>query len=455
MSTLPDTICACATSLPSPIAVIRVSGSETLELFSKVFKGFVYQPNRIQCVNLSLKPLSDEVMIWASSGPQTFTGEDYGELMVHGGPEWVRQVLKYLVSLGARLAEPGEFSYRAFLQGKISVSSALGIGAILNSKTQYDLAAIACLKNNQLHTLFVDTRQSVIRLHSALQMTLDYTEQGYETNEIGQEIKEAVVAFGAYLKKMHDTLGPLAQIAQTPTLVIAGEPNVGKSTLFNQVVGYDRALMSPIAGTTRDYISSPMSYEAFRFDLIDTAGLRETQDDLEKMGIQETESCLEKAQGIILVCDIQNLNLKKIERFCMLHSQPLWILGNKADLCNDHQITNFKNTLSQLALTFSHMRYSLCSLKEKNLSSTELLPHLTSNMDSGCVTPGSFPEPVRTVCEDLLSQGHTCVDEIQKQNYDLGHMLLDRIRPKLALLTGEIKDEAIYDHLFASFCLGK
>lgn len=455
-----ETICASASVLPSPIAVIRLSGSETLPALQRIFL-FRAPPisHHIFQKVLELPSIRDKVMMWFAPGPKTMTGEDYAEIMVHGSHQVVKETLGLLYEQGLRLAEPGEFSYRGYINGKMPLMQALSVASVIASENRSDLEAVKHLKNNAVDTHLARTKEHALNLYNGLQVLLDYSEQGYALDELEAVVHQESQALASELACVEKYLLPLITHTQKQSLVIVGNSNVGKSTLFNALVGYDRAISSPMPGTTRDYISSEFITQSGRkMELVDTAGLRETSDAVEIQGIEGTLSILKHATAVVWVISLEKFNPKSL--YWVLEyirvGVPVWVVGSKLDVADDSEIVMFESWISRLATGRERMSWITLNLLDKSDSRLEkaiddLCSHVSRQVSIQCLLPGD----VRSVVQEVIQRGQQCLERFKNQEYDVGQVYLERMIPSLSILTGEISKDEIYQRLFSSFCLGK
>jgi tRNA modification GTPase len=458
---LGDSIFACSTTLPSPIAVIRLSGNDVFEAICSIFPEFVKQEKHIQTIKLHLDAHTDKGMAWFASGPQTYTGEDYAEIMVHGCSELVDQVSQWFIHQGLRQAGPGEFSYRACVNGKLSVLESASIDLLIKSQSRSDVLISLALGNQKIKQVVHRLRQGVLSLCGALQVMLDYSEQGYSLDELETQIQRESVDVLEDVRGLSEILNPLVQETIKPSVVIVGPPNSGKSTLFNLLLGFERSITSVLPGTTRDYISQDWHIGGKAVRLIDTAGFRETSDAVEVLGIQKSREVLETAQIVIVTlplsesAEVWNSVGQELSRF-FSQSQKQWIiLGTKMDLSSDPEGFEFEALIERIFQGQSVIwsgRTNLMSML--SAAPEQILNALDSRslLDSLQV---QLPAQLQETCRSLVQFGQEFALHLTRGEYDMVHLILEKMIPTLSLITGEVSKEDLYDHVFSQFCLGK
>ncbi len=309
-----DTICALATAPGGALGTIRISGPQALEILSHVFRGsgdvLTYAANTIhygyivEYDSMSHHPLPiDEVMVSVFKTPHSFTGEDSVEISCHGSRYILNKVLELLVRNGCRMANPGEFTQRAYLNGKMDLSQAEAVADLIASSNkathQMAMSQLRGHFSNELSHL----REQLLKLTTLLELELDFSD--HEDLEFADrsELLELAEKTDAHILKLVHSFETGQALKQGIPVAIVGKTNVGKSTLLNRLVKDDRALVSDIHGTTRDTIEEAMEIQGVSFRFIDTAGIRQTSDTVEKMGIERTYQMIDKARIILWLID--------------------------------------------------------------------------------------------------------------------------------------------------------
>ena len=304
LTALQDTICAPATGTGGAIAIVRVSGSKSLECVDAVVslrRGRVCEAPGYSLRYGSVEGL-DEVMVSVFRAPHSYTGEDSAEISCHASPYIVGELLGRLCEAGCRMAEPGEFTQRAFLNGKMDLAQAESVADLIasDSKAAHDLALRQL--QGSYSSEFRELRDQLLRLSSLLELELDFSEEELEfadRSELESLTREAL----ARVEKLRDSYRLGNAIKAGVPVAIVGEPNAGKSTLLNVLLGEDRAIVSPVAGTTRDTVEEVMVLGGVKFRFIDTAGLRETSDPVERLGVERSLQKLRSASIVLSLVD--------------------------------------------------------------------------------------------------------------------------------------------------------
>lgn len=343
-----DTIVAKTTANGvSAINVIRVSGDETFPIVNKIFKGADLETAESHTIKYGYihdnNHIIDEVMIFLYKAPKTFTTEDVIEISTHGGNFIANEVIKLLIKNGARLAENGEFTKRAYLNGRLDLTEAESIMDIVNAKTHKQLT----LANNQLrgdvHNLVDQLQNNVLDIVANIEVNIDYPE--YDDVEIltTETIKPKIINLLSEIEKILKESQTGQIIRDGINTVIVGRPNVGKSSLLNSLINEEKAIVTDISGTTRDLIEAELNLDGIILKLIDTAGIRDTEDVVEKIGIDKTKSAIDKASLVLLVLDQSNeLTDLDYELLKQTINKPRILIGNKIDLGEKLNLKNEK-----------------------------------------------------------------------------------------------------------------
>lgn len=449
-----DTIIALATAQGvSAIAVIRVSGKETFSIVQKCFKGANLAKVPSHTIHFGTvwnrDKLIDEVLVSVFRNPQSFTKEDSVEISCHGSPVIIKEILKVLIQDGARLAEPGEFTKRAFLNGRFDLAQAEAVADLINAET--DNARQAAL--NQMRGGFSreinHLREELIHFASLIELELDFGEEDVEFAK-REDLRDLVVKIQSYLRSLIDSFDQGNVIKNGIPTVIAGKPNAGKSTLLNTLLNEERAIVSEIAGTTRDVIEDEMVLGGINFRFIDTAGLRETQDIIEAMGVERTRDRMKRASLIIYLFDLTQTSLAEIDQE-ELHLQVLGVpyikVGNKLDKADQVLISQLANR--DFVFISASNKTNIQDLKERILSHFQVKTVKTGDV---MVTNLRHYQNLQQTYDALqrvldgMSQGIT------------GDFLAMDIRQSLHFLgeiTGTITTDDLLDNIFSKFCIGK
>ena len=447
-----------AISTPSgsgAIAVVRVSGNGSIELVEKIFNGknlSEQQSHTLHFGNIESDGKKiDEVVVGIFRNPKSYTGEDLVEISCHGSNFIQQKILHLLLHQGARNAKPGEFTMRAFLNGKLDLASAEAVADLIaaDSESSHQLAMQQMRGGFSNH--IKQLRNELIKFASLIELELDFSEEDVEFAN-RKQLEEL-------LSKLHKAVSDLAEsfrlgnvLKQGVNTVIAGRPNAGKSTLLNALLNEERAIVSEIPGTTRDSIEETLNINGVIFRLTDTAGLRETKDVIEKMGVERTHDKIKQAAVVIYLFDVMNMNeaevKQDIETF-KLTDTPVLLVANKTDLMNEDELKKKFSSLENLIFISAKNKEHIHELKEKLFASV---------IDGKIQTGGVVVSNIRHY--DALVKTLSAIEDVTVglKNQLSGEMYALDIRRALDYLgeiTGEITNEDLLDSIFRDFCIGK
>lgn len=449
-----DTIVALATAQGiSAIAVIRLSGKDAITITQKVFKGKNLTEATTHTVHFGTVQhegkLIDEVLVTVFKEPHSFTQENAVEISCHGSPVIIKEIIKALLSHGARLAGPGEFTKRAFLNGRFDLAQAEAVADLINAET--DNARQAAL--NQMRGGFSKEinhlREELIHFASLIELELDFGEEDVEFAK-RDDLRKLIVKIQSYLSSLIQSFDHGNVIKNGVPTVIAGKPNAGKSTLLNVLLNEEKAIVSEIAGTTRDVIEDEMVLGGINFRFIDTAGLRETQDVIEAMGVERTRDRMKKASIILYLFDLSNERyddiIQEAESLKGL-GIPVIKVGNKSDKAQPGLLEKLRH--DDFIFISASNKTNIQQLKDKLLSFFQV-----STVKSGDVLVTSLRH-----YQNLL-QTHESLDRVLKgmDTNITGDFLAMDIRQSLHYLgeiTGQITTDDLLDNIFSKFCIGK
>jgi tRNA modification GTPase len=448
-----DTIVALATAQGvSAIAVIRLSGRDCIQLVDKVFSGKRLEEQATHTLHFGTikdeNKIIDEVLVSIFREPNSFTKENSVEISCHGSPLIVKEIVKVLLKNGARLAEPGEFTKRAFLNGRFDLAQAEAVADLINAET--DNARQAAI--NQMRGGFSKEinhlREELIHFASLIELELDFGEEDVEFAK-RDDLRNLILKIQSYLRSLIDSFDQGNVIKNGVPTVIAGKPNAGKSTLLNTLLNEERAIVSDIPGTTRDVIEDEMVLGGINFRFIDTAGLRETQDVIEAIGVERTRDRMKKASLIIYIFDLTQTSPQEIqEEIKGLEALgiPFIKVGNKIDQANPKLIDQLTQD------------YVLISASNK-LNIQTLKDRILSYFNVRSVKTGDVMVTNIRHYQSLLQTNNALQRVLDGMEHGItGDFLAMDIRQSLHYLgeiTGTITTDDLLDNIFSKFCIGK
>ncbi len=457
-----DTIAAISTAVgEGGIGIIRLSGPEAIEIANQIFQGQVgdlkevesYSAHYGNIINPTNKEVIDEVITLVMKEPKTYTKEDVVEIDCHGGSVVTHKILEIVIEAGARLAEPGEFSKRAFLNGRIDLAQAEAVIDLINSQTETALKAALNQLEGGLSKQVNQIRDNLIELLANLEATIDFPEdeiKGFSSAEIEAKLN-------LLEEKIDDLLATSKKgkiIKEGIKTAIIGRPNVGKSSLLNALLREKRAIVTDIPGTTRDVIEEVINIDGIPVKIIDTAGIREAADEVEKIGVERTQKALSEAGLVLLVIDI-NEGITKEDKKLMekIKNKKSVVIANKVDL--EQQLFDFKAVKSILP----DKEIVKTSAIEKE--GIEKLEEVISNLVISGGVKGEESALITNVRhKNALKRAKNFIND-SKQTFNKGlanDFITIDLRSALEALgeiTGDSIDEDIIDRIFADFCLGK
>lgn len=461
-----STICAISTSPGmGALAVIRLSGADAISIADKVFrspkkgKKLADQPaNTIHFGQLVFnEDVIDEVVVSLFKAPHSFTGENSVEISCHGSVFIQQKILEILIESGARLAQPGEFTQRAFLNGKMDLSQAEAVADVISSSN----AAAHKLALNQMRGGFTKEigalRKQLLHFTAMVELELDFSEEDVEFAD-RTELRKLTEKIEKLLRKLKDSFQLGNAIKNGIPVAIVGETNVGKSTLLNALLNEDKAIVSDIHGTTRDVIEDVVNIHGTAFRFFDTAGIRETKDHIENLGIERSYSKLELATVVLLVVDTENpyplieQRIRKIQER-ISEKQTLIIVANKID----SGILNTIQQLKNLKLTANEKIVFIAAKQKQNLD--ELIEFMIRSIN---IDEAILQDVIVTNARhfEILKHAHEAILRVLNglDSGITGDFLAQDIREcmhYLGEITGEISNYEVLGHIFKNFCIGK
>lgn len=446
----PDTIVAPATPLGrSALAIVRIDGRDSVSILTQLSKGGVPAVRTATLVRLAML---DECIAIRYEAPHSFTGNDLVELTLHGNPLIVEQVIAACVALGARMAEPGEFTERAVLNGKMDLVQAESIADLINARTA--LQAKLSLSNLEgvLSRTAASIRQTLLEVISRLEAALDFSEEGYEfitRDDVRTRLEEAL----RQLSSMGETYRRGRATTSGLNAVILGRPNAGKSTLLNRLVGSDRAIVTAIPGTTRDIVRETIEIGGLPVTLADTAGLRESSDVVEGIGIERARQAALSADIVLYLIDA-SVGMTDEDRHELASLESVEIVYTKRDLTPASDVSSQKRGLTPSSDVSSLISMSVVSdegVDRLLLRLDELVRERFVAHEGALVN-----ERQRLAVTESAAALQSAIDS-SVSGLDEQMVLVDLYRSanSLALLTGAITRDDVMAEIFGKFCIGK
>jgi len=462
-----ETIVALATpSGVGAIGVIRLSGKQTFQVAERVFKGKKLCLQKSHTIHFGTivkedGQLLDEVLAFIFKGPNSYTGEDIIEFSCHGSPYIIDQILQLLIRNGARFAKPGEFTMRAYLNGKLDLSQAEAVGDLIASTSAGEHQFAMQQMRGGISKEITGLRQQLLDFASLIELELDFGEEDVAFAD-RKALSDLVDEIHGLVQKLIDSFSFGNAVKQGINTVIAGRPNAGKSTLLNALLNESRAIVSDIAGTTRDTIEEEMVIDGIRFRFIDTAGLRDAQDSIEAIGIEKTLEKVAQAAILLYVFDVIQTSPQQVQEDIekwVDAGKHILLIANKMDL---NPYTTFDQYFPDEAIQ------ERCKLSAKSWipisAKNEMnISHLKSsllktalgervNMDGTVITNARHYESLIKVRENMEAVSRGLAEGIT------GDFLAMDIRAAihwLGEITGEISTDDLLGNIFGRFCIGK
>ena len=430
------------------VAIIRVSGKSALALAEKMFTpvGKVqvanFEPYRMYPGTIDGGAFHDFGLCVYFKAPASYTGEDVVEFHCHGGENLSRGILKQAIRLGARSATKGEFTKRAFLNGKLSLSSAEGVADMINGESDAEVKAGFLLYSEKLTREVKSLQAELTTLLAGIDVSVDYPEEDIEEQHI-EELKVSLIALKERVEKLLAGYATGKKIKSGVTVVLCGKPNTGKSSLLNTLLGYEKAIVSEIAGTTRDAVEGCIEINGRKFNLYDTAGVRQSGDKIENIGIERAQSLIKACDLAVFIADSsRGVDEEDGKILDMLKGKPLIKVVNKIDLTRDD--TDSDADVLTSAVTGEGVQKLKNLLYEKsygNRGEDEAFLIEERHYNALGRSYGALERAI-TACE--IGQPLDLIGIDVKESWDT-----------LGEITGETATETIIEEIFAKFCVGK
>jgi tRNA modification GTPase len=453
-----ETICAVATPAGvGAIGVIRVSGSDTFPIVNKIFRGKNLEKQASHTIHFGTirdgEMIVDEVLVSLFKAPSSYTREDTIEISCHGSDFIIQKILKLILQEGARLANAGEFTQRAFLNGQLDLAQAEAVADLIASDSEASHQTAINQIRGGFSKQIAQLREQLINFASLIELELDFGEEDVEFAD-RDDLRQLIYRIQTVLVPLIESFEMGNVIKNGVPTVIVGKPNAGKSTLLNRLLNEEKAIVSDIAGTTRDVIEDELFIEGIRFRLIDTAGLRQATDTIEAIGVERTKQQMEKASLIVYLFDSEQITgdeLSKIEEELSQQNVPILMVGNKVDKISD----NKKHSITQ---SLNHSKPIWISASE-NQNINALKDILVQKVKTKEIKSGD------TVVTNLrhyqhLYQTNEALNQVLEgmENNITGDFLAQDIRfalHHLGEITGQITTDDLLANIFSKFCIGK
>lgn len=442
------TICAISTPIGvGGISIIRMSGEKSLEILRKILndKDFVPIPRRMQLKSLCGENFSDEVMVVYFPCPNSYTGEDMVEIHCHGGIYITNAILYQLISLGATLAENGEFSKRAFINGKMTLDRLEGVIDMINAESEEQGKSAYKLLKGELSKKVFDFQDTLTDILAEIEVSLDYPEMDIEIDTLDKFLQK--------VEKLKNEISTIKNTSDTGMIIknginiaILGAPNVGKSSLMNALLGYERAIVTNLEGTTRDTICESYIYNGIKVNLIDTAGIRESDNEVEKIGIELSLEKINTSDLILFVVDSsRKLTEEEKNLYDKIKDKKHILVVNKIDKKQEESFDKFSPKI-EISTTENTNIQNL-----KQLIFDTIIGNKIAN-NSTIITNTRHKIALENAEKSLQDAIKTLKNT---ENLELFSIDLQNAYSSLGEITGTSSKENIIDRIFAKFCLGK
>ncbi|MCM0498884.1 tRNA uridine-5-carboxymethylaminomethyl(34) synthesis GTPase MnmE [Staphylococcus aureus] len=456
-----DTITSISTPMgEGAIGIVRLSGPQAVEIADKLYKGKhllndvpSHTINYGHIIDPESKEVVEEVMVSVLRAPKTFTREDIIEINCHGGILTINRVLELTMTYGARMAEPGEFTKRAFLNGRIDLSQAEAVMDFIRSKTDRASKAAMNQIEGRLSDLIKKQRQSILEILAQVEVNIDYPEYDDVEDATTEFLLEQSKEIKQEINRLLDTGAQGKIMREGLSTVIVGKPNVGKSSMLNNLIQDNKAIVTEVAGTTRDVLEEYVNVRGVPLRLVDTAGIRETEDIVEKIGVERSRKALSQADLILFVLNNNEaLTQEDYTLYEVVKNENVIVIVNKMDLEQNIDINEVKDMIGDTPLIQTSM------LKQEGIDELEIqirdlfFGGEVQNQDMTYVSNSrhiSLLKQARQTIQDAIDAAESGVP------MDMVQIDLTRTWEILGEIIGETASDELIDQLFSQFCLGK
>ncbi|HCW9986080.1 TPA: tRNA uridine-5-carboxymethylaminomethyl(34) synthesis GTPase MnmE [Staphylococcus aureus] len=456
-----DTITSISTPMgEGAIGIVRLSGPQAVEIADKLYKGKhllndvpSHTINYGHIIDPESKEVIEEVMVSVLRAPKTFTREDIIEINCHGGILTINRVLELTMTYGARMAEPGEFTKRAFLNGRIDLSQAEAVMDFIRSKTDRASKVAMNQIEGRLSDLIKKQRQSILEILAQVEVNIDYPEYDDVEDATTEFLLEQSKEIKQEINRLLDTGAQGKIMREGLSTVIVGKPNVGKSSMLNNLIKDNKAIVTEVAGTTRDVLEEYVNVRGVPLRLVDTAGIRETEDIVEKIGVERSRKALSQADLILFVLNNNEaLTQEDYTLYEVVKNEDVIVIVNKMDLEQNIDINEVKDMIGDTPLIQTSM------LKQEGIDELEIqirdlfFGGEVQNQDMTYVSNSrhiSLLKQARQTIQDAIDAAESGVP------MDMVQIDLTRTWEILGEIIGETASDELIDQLFSQFCLGK
>lgn len=456
-----DTITSISTPMgEGAIGIVRLSGPQAVEIADKLYKGEhllndvpSHTINYGHIIDPESKEVVEEVMVSVLRAPKTFTREDIIEINCHGGILTINRVLELTMTYGARMAEPGEFTKRAFLNGRIDLSQAEAVMDFIRSKTDRASKVAMNQIEGRLSDLIKKQRQSILEILAQVEVNIDYPEYDDVEDATTEFLLEQSKEIKQEINRLLDTGAQGKIMREGLSTVIVGKPNVGKSSMLNNLIQDNKAIVTEVAGTTRDVLEEYVNVRGVPLRLVDTAGIRETEDIVEKIGVERSRKALSQADLILFVLNNNEaLTQEDYTLYEVVKNEDVIVIVNKMDLEQNIDINEVKDMIGDTPLIQTSM------LKQEGIDELEIqirdlfFGGEVQNQDMTYVSNSrhiSLLKQARQTIQDAIDAAESGVP------MDMVQIDLTRTWEILGEIIGETASDELIDQLFSQFCLGK
>lgn len=456
-----DTITSISTPMgEGAIGIVRLSGPQAVEIADKLYKGKhllndvpSHTINYGHIIDPESKEVVEEVMVSVLRAPKTFTREDIIEINCHGGILTINRVLELTMTYGARMAEPGEFTKRAFLNGRIDLSQAEAVMDFIRSKTDRASKVAMNQIEGRLSDLIKKQRQSILEILAQVEVNIDYPEYDDVEDATTEFLLEQSKEIKQEINRLLDTGAQGKIMREGLSTVIVGKPNVGKSSMLNNLIQDNKAIVTEVAGTTRDVLEEYVNVRGVPLRLVDTAGIRETEDIVEKIGVERSRKALSQADLILFVLNNNEaLTQEDYTLYEVVKNEDVIVIVNKMDLEQNIDINEVKDMIGDTPLIQTSM------LKQEGIDELEI--QIRDLFFGGEVQSQDMTYVSNSRHISLLKQARqTIQDAIDAAEsgvpMDMVQIDLTRTWEILGEIIGETASDELIDQLFSQFCLGK